>query len=100
MNELSLKDKKIQEYEFETKKYLNNIEELEQELSILKDKLNKETHSNKDTNHKNNMQINFDSFEKDNLINTLSETDILILNPMEAMNMLNKIEGEAKKLVK
>lgn len=93
INEIALKDDKIKEYD-------NNISVLEKEINSLKDELVKEKHKHKSSPSNDNMQINFDSFEKDSFINSISETDILSLNPMEAMNMLYKFVGEAKKLLK
>ena len=102
INELSIKDDELKKYEYENKQYQNNILELQNEISILKAEINKEKHkiNNKNTHLDDKMQINFDTFEKDNFINSISETDILSLNPMEAMNMLYKLVGEAKKLIK
>lgn len=45
-----------------------------------------------------NYQLDFGSIEKDNLINTIANLDIMSLTPMEAMNELYKITIEAKKL--
>lgn len=102
INEISIKDDELKKYEYENKQYQNNILELQNEISILKAEINKEKHkiNNKNTHLDDKMQINFDTFEKDNFINSISETDILSLNPMEAMNMLYKLVGEAKKLIK
>lgn len=44
-------------------------------------------------------QMDFTSFAKDNFIKELSETEILELNPMEAMNKLYNLVKEAKKLM-
>lgn len=102
INEISIKDDELKKYEYENKQYQNNILELQNEISILKAEINKEKHkiNNKNTHLDDKMQINFDTFGKDNFINSISETDILSLNPMEAMNMLYKLVGEAKKLIK
>lgn len=102
INELSIKDDELKKYEYENKQYQNNIFKLQNDISILKAEINKEKHkiNNKNTHLDDKMQINFDTFEKDNFINSISETDILSLNPMEAMNMLYKLVGEAKKLIK
>ena len=100
VNELSFKDNKLKEYENKIQEYIQNISELEKEISALKSEIHKEKHIHKAKSDIKNdtMQINFDSFEKDTFINSISQTDILSLNPMEAMNMLYKLVGEAKKL--
>lgn len=100
VNELSFKDNKLKEYENKIQEYIQNISELEKEISVLKSEIHKEKHIHKAKSDIKNdtMQINFDSFEKDTFINSISQTDILSLNPMEAMNMLYKLVGEAKKL--
>lgn len=102
VNELSFKDNKLKEYENKIQEYIQNISELEKEISVLKSEIHKEKHIHKAKSDIKNdtMQINFDSFEKDTFINSISQTDILSLNPMEAMNMLYKLVGEAKKLTK
>ena len=46
----------------------------------------------------NNMQLDFSFVEKENLINELSEIEVLELNPLEAMNKLYKLVSEARKL--
>lgn len=46
----------------------------------------------------NNMQLDFSYMEKEALLKEISEVDILNLNPMEAMNTLYRLIGEAKKL--
>ncbi|MBU5316828.1 DNA mismatch repair protein MutS [Clostridium bornimense] len=43
-------------------------------------------------------QISFESLEKDNLIKTLKELDIISMTPMDSMNMLYKLVNEAKNL--
>lgn len=45
-----------------------------------------------------NYQLDFGAIEKDNLINTIANLDIMSLTPMEAMNELYKLTIEAKKL--
>ena len=44
----------------------------------------------------NDYQIDFTMIEKDNLINTIADIDIMALTPMEAMNTLYKLTLEAK----
>ena len=46
-----------------------------------------------------NMQMDFSSIEKDNFIKKLSETDVLTMTPMDAMNQLYKLIRVAKELV-
>ncbi|NLL30729.1 MAG: DNA mismatch repair protein MutS, partial [Clostridiales bacterium] len=46
----------------------------------------------------NDYQIDFTMIEKDNLIYTIADIDIMALTPMEAMNTLYKLTLEAKKL--
>jgi DNA mismatch repair protein MutS len=46
----------------------------------------------------NNMQLDFTYMEKESLLKEISEVDILNLNPMEAMNTLYRLVGQAKKL--
>ncbi|MGN0145168.1 MAG: hypothetical protein ACI398_09295, partial [Clostridium sp.] len=92
----------IKKYEFENKQYLENISDLQNQINSLKTELDKEKCRIKQNNshHDDELQINFDAIEKDNFINNISETDILSLNPMEAMNLLYKFVGEAKKIIR
>lgn len=43
-------------------------------------------------------QIDFTMIEKDNLINSIADIDIMALTPMDAMNKLYKLTLEAKRL--
>lgn len=45
------------------------------------------------------LQLDFDLIAKENLLSSLADTDILNLNPMEAMNTLYNLVKEAKKLM-
>ena len=101
-NEISIKNDQLKEYENEKRKHEDNISKMQNEINALKAELDKEKHKNKQKiNHGDDeLQMNFDSIEKDNFINNISETDILSLNPMEAMNMLYKFVGDAKKIIK
>lgn len=65
-------------------------EEIVEEKAIINEKIN--------NTHHENMQLDFSFMEKENLINELSEVDILELNPLEAMNKLYKLVSDAKKL--
>ncbi|MGG5461659.1 DNA mismatch repair protein MutS [Clostridium sp. B9] len=55
--------------------------------------------ANKNKNQDDQMQLDFTSLEKDNLIKELSEVDIMSLNPMDAMNKLYNLVREAKNLL-
>lgn len=48
----------------------------------------------------NTMQLDFDLFAKDSIINKLANIDILNMTPLDAMNNLNNIIKEAKELLK
>ncbi len=45
------------------------------------------------------LQLDFNSVAKDSLLNEIADTDVLSLNPMEAMNKLYNFIKEAKKLI-
>lgn len=45
-----------------------------------------------------NFQLDFSTIEKDNLINSIADLDVMSLTPMDAMNALYKLTLEAKKL--
>ncbi|MGL4453650.1 MAG: DNA mismatch repair protein MutS [Sarcina sp.] len=45
-----------------------------------------------------NLQLGFDQIEKDNIINEIKEIDITSINMMDAMNILYKLYGDAKKI--
>ncbi|GAA0076412.1 DNA mismatch repair protein MutS [Clostridium sp. CTA-5] len=53
---------------------------------------------NKKKSNSDTIQLDFEFMEKEALLKELSNVDILTLNPMEAMNILYKLVGEAKKL--
>lgn len=46
----------------------------------------------------NNVQIGFDELEKDNIINQIKDIDITSINMMDAMNIIYRLYGEAKKI--
>lgn len=75
-----------------------NEEKLQINNDIEKDTDKHKKHKNKEAS--NNMQLDFAFIEKEALLKEISEVDILGLNPMEAMNTLYRIVGEAKKLNK
>ncbi|WP_066893270.1 DNA mismatch repair protein MutS [Clostridium nigeriense] len=72
----------------------NHIEVIK-EIAIEKEEKPKK---NKKIVKEENYQLDFGAIEKDNLINTIAELDIMSLTPMEAMNELYKLTIEAKKL--
>ena len=45
------------------------------------------------------LQLDFNSIAKDSFLNEIADTDVLSLNPMEAMNKLYNFIKEAKKLI-
>ena len=45
-----------------------------------------------------NLQLDFSTIEKDNLINSIADLDVMSLTPIDAMNTLYKLTVEAKKL--
>ena len=58
----------------------------------------------KSKKHKDNfieggLQLDFNSVAKDSLLSEIADTDVLSLNPMEAMNKLYNFIKEAKKLI-
>lgn len=60
-------------------------------------------HEKKDKEYKkiqnDNVQLDFTSIEKDNLLSEIAEVDILNMTPMEAMNSLCSLVSKAKKLL-
>lgn len=73
----------------------DNHVEIIQEVAIEKEE---KTKTKKKVVKEENYQLDFDAIEKDNLINTIADLDIMSLTPMEAMNELYKLTIEAKKL--
>ena len=102
INELSNKEKELNDAINENNSLKEKTLSLEEELNKLKLELNNERNSRKHKHSDNNetMQINFETVEKDSFINEVSTIDILSLNPMEAMNTLYKIVSESKKICK
>ena len=102
INELSDKEKQLNDTINENNYLKEKAVSLEEELNKLKAELEHERNSRKHKKNDNNdtMQMNFEAVEKDSFINEVSSIDILSLNPMEAMNILYKIVSESKALNK
>lgn len=85
----------------EGKKSVNTYNVSYDEVSVTDDETKevKESKENSYLSDNNSMtQITFESLEKDNLITTLKEIDIVSMTPMDSMNMLYKLVNEARKL--
>ena len=52
----------------------------------------------KKVNKEDNYQLDFSIIEKESLINSIADLDVMSLTPMDAMNTLYKLTLEAKKL--
>lgn len=102
VNELSLKEKQLNDAINENNSLKEKTSSLEDQLNKLKLELDHERNSRKHKKNNNNdtMQINFETVEKDSFIKEVSAVDILSLNPMEAMNTLYKLVSESKKISK
>lgn len=102
INELSLKEKQLNDAINENNSLKEKTSSLEDQLNKLKLELDHERNLRKHKKSDNNdtMQINFETIEKDSFIKEVSAIDILSLNPMEAMNTLYKLVSESKKLSK
>ena len=102
INELSLKEKQLNDAINENNSLKEKTLSLEDQLNKLKLELDHERNLRKHKKSDNNdtMQINFETIEKDSFIKEVSAIDILSLNPMEAMNTLYKLVSESKKLSK
>ena len=75
--------------------------EIIKEVAIEKDEvIEKEEKPKKNKKAKNddNYQLDFSIIEKESLINSIAELDVMSLTPMDAMNTLYKLTLEAKKL--
>ena len=72
----------------------DGIKLLEEDEDKYEQNIEKSTKINND-----NVQLDFTSIEKDNLISEISEVDILNMTPMEAMNALCGLVSRAKKLL-
>jgi len=82
-----IKSEYVEDVKYENE--ITNIVEVKEEKTHSK-------HKNKDAS--NNMQLDFAFMEKEAFLKEISEVDILILNPMDAMNTLYRLVAEAKKL--
>ena len=78
-------------------KHIELIKEYEtiKEVAIAKEEKHK---TNKKIKKEENYQLDFSTIEKDNLINSIADLDVISLTPMDAMNALYKLTLEAKKL--
>lgn len=84
----------------------NSVDEREVSIDLVREsketiKIEEEAIDNrisKINNSNNNFQMDFVMVEKDTLINTISDIDIMGLTPMDAMNTLYKIVQEAKNI--
>lgn len=91
---------KEEKYSEETKdsNFYKIEKEIEKEVVISETEV-LDIRKNKSKNESSQMQLDFSSLEKDNLIEELSKVDILSLNPMDAMNKLYSLVKEAKELI-
>ena len=78
-------------------KTIEIIKEVEviKEISIDKEEKPKQ---DKKPKKEDNLQLDFSTIEKDNLINSIADLDVMSLTPIDAMNTLYKLTVEAKKL--
>ncbi|GAA0086212.1 DNA mismatch repair protein MutS [Clostridium sp. CTA-7] len=85
----------------------NNIKEnsIEKELEPINNNVLEDTNIKKESKNKKNFndeindyQIDFTMIEKDNLINSIADIDVMALTPMDAMNTLYKLTLEAKRV--
>ncbi|WP_300348874.1 DNA mismatch repair protein MutS [Clostridium sp.] len=95
-----IKDGKYSE-EIKETKVTNSCEleeKVEKEVLVSETKI-LETSAKNEEFKNSQMQLDFSSLEKDNLLKEISEIDILSLNPMDAMNKLYKLVKEVKNLL-
>ncbi|MGG7143232.1 DNA mismatch repair protein MutS [Clostridium nigeriense] len=78
-------------------KHSEVIKEYEANKEVAIDKEEKHK-TNKKAKKEENYQLDFSTIEKDNLINSIADLDVMSLTPMDAMNALYKLTLEAKKL--
>ncbi|MGN0026973.1 MAG: DNA mismatch repair protein MutS, partial [Clostridium sp.] len=76
------------------KEEIKHIEVIKEVAIEKEEKPKKNKKSNKDENY----QLDFTIIEKENLINSIADLDVMSLTPMDAMNTLYKLTLEAKKL--
>ncbi len=106
-NNKQLYDSKMEKKDKQIAKQKQIINDLENSINKLKKDIKNNMNSLKETNKpieqfpkvikEENVQMNFSFIEKDKFIKSISEIDILNLNPMEAMNKLYNIVVESKK---
>ena len=53
----------------------------------------------KDVAQSSNIQIDFTMLEKEALLNTIKDLDVMVMTPLDAMNTLFKIVQDAKKIM-
>ena len=53
----------------------------------------------KDVAQSSNIQIDFTMLEKEALLNTIKDLDVMLMTPLDAMNTLFKIVQDAKKIM-
>lgn len=93
-NEVINRAKEILESLEENKKEIKHIEVIK-EVAIEKEEKPKKS---KKVNKEDNYQLDFSIIEKESLINSIADLDVMSLTPMDAMNTLYKLTLEAKKL--
>ncbi len=78
----------------------SEFSEIEEEIAIIEENNSKKNISNQVKEKSDNLdiQLDFMSIEKDNLIKELAELDIMSLTPMDAMNTLYNLCKDAKKI--
>jgi DNA mismatch repair protein MutS len=82
----------LESLEGKSKLNLGSKENVEKEISVTTSEKHKKSKKNE------SMQIDFDYIEKEALLKELANCDVLNMTPMDAMNTLFKLIGEAKKL--
>lgn len=87
--------KHIEVQKVEVVKEIATDKEEVKEVSIDKEEKHK---VHKKSQKEDNFQLDFSTIEKDNLINSIADLDVMSLTPMDAMNALYKLTLEAKKL--
>ena len=66
---------------------------IKESSKILERPKNKEEKTQRD-----NVQIDFTMLEKEALLNTIKDLDVMVMTPLDAMNTLFKIVQDAKKI--
>ena len=78
-----------------------NLNDLIKHIEVIKEvaiEKEEKPKKNKKSNKDENYQLDFTIIEKENLINSIADLDVMSLTPMDAMNTLYKLTLEAKKL--